>query len=353
VATERVIYRTLLDSAMRLLTVIMFGLVIVADLKMKGLFQAAALVYCSGFIMSCVLINRKGFLMEWKIDKASILYLIKESHMLMISQFIVQGYTQVNIIVLKMFSMVEQISFYQIPQRIIEPFRLLPRSLMMAYLPSLSILGNDKNNRIALVKVYTSLLKNITTCGLLICICAVMFAKTIVFLFFGKEFMGAVIPLQISIWAIIPFSINTVQMSLLTASRNQNILYVGNGCCLIVSAIMGIILIPRYGAIGASMAIIISSITLVLVNAYFLRDRIGRASIEWPAVFRLLFSSLALWTVIWSLKSYIPDLALFPIGIIVYGSILFWLKFFTTDEIDVISGMVKSLLFRTGLVHRK
>lgn len=351
IANEQIIYSVLLECLMRLLSVIMFGLVIAVDLKMRGLYRSLAFVYCFGFIMSWITVKHKGFGKEWRLDRTSMIYLIKESYLLFISQFIVHGYLQINIVVIKMFSRIEEISFYQIPQRIMEPLRLLPRSLMVSFLPSLSVLGANQNGKSEIVKIYAKLIKYILVFSLPICICVFMFAQTIISLLFGQDFMGAAIPLQISIWAIIPFSINIVQVNFLTALKHQNTLFVANGCCLIVNAILGILLIPLYGAIGASITMVLGLLILVRVNAYYIQNRIGKGITEYLVFFRLLYSCLALWIILWCFKSILPDVVLLPIGIIVYSFILVGGNFFNADEIDVISGLIKNIMSRVSLYH--
>ena len=348
-AVEQAFFSSFLDILTRFILIGMYVAVIITDLKMIGLFWAAVFAYGVGLAVSYALFYRKGFRLTLSINKKSILWLIKESYILFISQLIIQVYTQINIFLLKIFSMVGEIAFYQVPQRIIEPLRILPRSLMLAFIPTLSILGHNKNKKRNLLKYYKKIIKNIVACALPICICVTMFAEAIISILFGQEFMGAVIPLQISIWTIIFFSINVTQATILTSSNNQNVLFIGNGCCLIVNIILSVLLIPRYVAVGASVSMVCAMLCLIFVNAYFIRKRLGRVRVDYVAVGRLFFSGLGMWVMIYSLKNGVLGLILIPLTTIVYFSILFFIRFFTIDEIDVFKGMIKKISYKLGL----
>jgi len=114
----------------------------------------SAIIYSIGLSVAYFLLIGNFFTPRTIFNIKTILSLFKESWSLSASNLLTQGYMYINVFLLKAFSTPSQISFFQIPQRIIEPLKMLPRSVMMAVAPTFSILAHTKEKKEELLFIY-------------------------------------------------------------------------------------------------------------------------------------------------------------------------------------------------------
>lgn len=351
IANEKVIYDSSLIIFTRLLSLLLIIVAIVLDLKMIGLFSAIIIVYFMGFSVACVLLARNFFIPKAFFDVKLIIFLMKEAWTLSVSNLIVQGYMYINVFMLKALTGPMQISFFQIPQRITEPLKMLPRSLMLAIMPTFSLLGHIKEKKEEFHSLYHRMLRYIIICTLPICVCVTIYAAPIISLLFGKDFLGAVIPLQISIWTIIIFIINILYEHVLTALMKQKVLVFSNGFCLLVNCLLGIYLIPIYGAVGASVAMACGSFAMFVLNYYFTARYLGWINIYSITVGPAI-SSLIMWILIINLSNKINMFLIILSTFIMYFSMLILFKTFTTQEIDMFKTLTQKIVCRFDFLKK-
>lgn len=328
---------------------VMFGFVAMTDLRMIFLFQGAVLTYGLGATGAYLLLRRKGFHCLGRPTMKQIAYLLKECTVLCISQIIITGYTQINVFILKAFKLTDLIAFYQVPQRIAEPLQILPRSIMLAMMPTLSVSWQSKDKAL-LLNGFHKLIKFNLAATLPICIFVVYTAKWFIILFLGHQFSGATLPLQIFIWMIVPFSINAVQRAFLTTSRHQHVLFAGNTLCLMLNAGAGLLLIPRYGAVGASVSMVIGMTALMFVNAYYVQKFFGPLRINPKQAVSLSISCLMMVWISQISTAWIPEIVGSFLAGIIYSILLFVTKFFTLNEITLLKAALHRFILKTRTV---
>ena len=351
-AFEKPIYDSIVTIFTRIISVLFIIIVIFSDLEMIGLFSALTIVYFIGFSVAWILLSRKFYAPKAILNIQTISLLLKESWPLSISNLIIQGYMYINVFMLQVFSGPVQISFYQIPQRTIEPFKILPRSIMTAFLPTFSILGRSKNMSRDLLVTYQRILKYLMVCFFPLCIFLTIYASPIVLLLFGKEFSGAVIPLQISIWTLIVFSLNILQENTLTALMKQKVLIVSNSCCLLVVFLLGLYLISHYAAVGASIAIACGSLCMFALNYIFIFKYLGQVNLHSISIRPIFFSSAVMWILATTLSGYINFILLIPFALALYISMIIYLKTFSTQEIDLFKGIIQKMRYKFSFSNK-
>jgi O-antigen/teichoic acid export membrane protein len=347
-AAEKVIYETIITIFTRILSLLAVIIVIFFNLKLVGLFGALIIAYLTGFLVSCFMLTRNFFTPKPVFNLRTTLFLLKESYPLSISNIITQAYLYINVFVLKFFYSPVQISFFQIPQRVIEPLKILPRSVMGAILPTFAQLGRAAETRERLLSMYHRLLKYIMICSSPICILATIYAASIISSLFGREYLGAVIPFQISIWTIIFFFINIMHESVLTALMKQKLLMISNGLCLFVNFLLGIILVPKYAAVGASVAMACGAFCLCVLNFYFIFKYLGEVKFLLIAIPPIIGGAI-MWFLINSLSGDINMVFLILFSLAAYIGMLFSSKTFTPGEIDIFKTAVQKTMCRFGL----
>lgn len=83
-------------------------------------------------------------------------------------------------------------------------------------------------------------------------------AKDIIELIYGRDFLPSVAVLQLLIWTLVPYAISQIFAYALVASNKQKIDLIVNAVSMITNITLNLILIPRYGYMGATYATLLS-----------------------------------------------------------------------------------------------
>lgn len=341
IAYERMIYESATSIITRLLMIVFIIIVIHYDLGFVNLFVASTLAGVLGLIFALSILTHKFVRPKWSIKFERIIYLLKESCPVAISTLLSQGYTYIYVFLLKAFRDLVQVSLFQVPQRIITPLMLLPRSFLMAFVPTLSRMAVNSDSYSDLQYAYRQTLKYIFILTLPVCICGSIYAPRIILLLFHENFAGAIASFKILIWAILPLFLNGLLDFLLTSIREQRVLIISNGLCFLMSCTLGLILVRKYGYLGASWASLVSYFGLLIVNFYFTTKYVGFIPIH-RIVIRPLLSGSVMCVILMSLVNRVNMVFAVTAGILIYFALLFLFRTFTAIEIEMFRSIIKT-----------
>jgi O-antigen/teichoic acid export membrane protein len=111
--------------------------------------------------------------------------------------------------------------------------------------------------------------------GFPLCLAATYFSPLLVRLLFGREFAESAGPLSILLWNALPFGICALLNAVITSLGRQRALIITHAVSLAVNLIVGPPLILRFGAVGASLALLSSVLCLLLMNHRLLAALVG------------------------------------------------------------------------------
>lgn len=119
-------------------------------------------------------------------------------------------------------------------------------------------------------------IKTIAALTTVIAVTTFLFADKIILTVYGAEMAAAVPVLQTIIWILVPFAIVPVLAYALTSHILQRYDLMANLCSCITIALLNIILIPRYNAMGAGVALLVSCIVFMIIELYWVEKRLFR-----------------------------------------------------------------------------
>ena len=169
-----------------------------------------------------------------------------------------------------------------------------------------------------------------------------LLADKIILLIFGQGYLNSIIALQILIWTIVFTFAGAGFARVLEATNKQLILTKISGICMIINIFINLILIPRYGLIGASIATVLTEIVLVMgifKVSYNYGFRI-RTKKVFKDLLKIIIASLIMSIIILYLKDW-NLLILSFISILVYLSSLYALKGIDKEDIIIIRQIFK------------
>lgn len=128
----------------------------------------------------------------------------------------------------------------------------------------------------------------------------VLLAPDVLTLLFSAKLAGAAPALSLLALSIVPFSAVMIVSRGLIATNNQRIDLLGNASAVAVNLLLNVLLIPRYGAMGAAAAQLVSMLCLLTVEAGYSMRRLYSLAVRQTVMtcaVPLLLMTLAVWQV--------------------------------------------------------
>ena len=156
------------------------------------------------------------------------------------------------------------VSQLAVATRITEVFRLLPNAFVGALLPALAVLADrQRGSASSLERTFLSAFVGMLLFGTLSSVCLIIFAEPIITLTYGGDFVPAESALR---WMslVLPASlIGTLLEIYLYARHEENFVNWVTGGGVAVQAVIGVVLIPLWGAAGAVAAMCLKELVMI------------------------------------------------------------------------------------------
>lgn len=209
---------------------------------------------------------------------------------------------------------------------------LIPATFMTAVYPVMSNFSKNSlgNLKFSLEKSF----KYLTTLGIPIGVGTTLLAQRFILTVFKAEYTNSIIVLQILIWASVFIFMDNAFASMLNSINKQAVITKTMGFCLVFNVVLNLILIPKYGLVGASITTVLTQF-IALMFIVIGSSRLGysvftkvfmniivRAIISSAlmGIFIICFYNLALWLLV-ILAVLVYFVALYLIGGIDEGDI--------------------------------
>ncbi|MDA1586594.1 flippase [Bacillus cereus group sp. TH230-1LC] len=201
--------------------------------------------------------------------------ILSKSWYLIISGFMVTMYMRVDQIMLgSMLQNKTELGLYSAAVKIAEMWYFVPMAVIASFNPV--IMKNKKLSESSYYRSVQTLYNLVAWLGLIFGVIILIFAKPIVSLLYGPDYINASNILAISIWGGIFAMLGSARSSWLICENLQkySMVYIFAGC--ITNIILNFFLIPSLQGYGAAIATLISQILVVLiVPALFKETRVS------------------------------------------------------------------------------
>jgi len=206
-------------------------------------------------------------LKDWVIAKDRIIYLMKNAWPLFLSGIVIMIYMRIDQVMIGELSTSKEVGIYSAAVRLVEVWYVIPTVIAMSLFPV--IIDSKKLD----IKIYMSRMQSfydlMIWLSIVVAAGITIFSKVIIELLFGQDFAGAgpVLALQGWISTILFFNIARGRW-LLAEGLTKDIMII-NVSAVVLNVIANIFLIPEYGAVGASIASLITAFGAnIIVSAY-------------------------------------------------------------------------------------
>lgn len=246
-----------------------------------------------------------------------------------ISGLFMTVYARIDMVMLSLFgASPAEIGWYAIPVKIVEMFTLFPLLIMAGLFPIFSTLTST--DREALKRTYQRALTYLTMISIPLVLTTVVLADSWLVFFFGPAFANSVPSLKILIW-VVPFTfLNYALINTLIALDQGKMIAWGSGLAVIFNISLNILVLPRYGYLGASWTTVITEILLAVCFFEFLQRSFFRIPIKGRGL-RLGISGGLMGFFLWSLKSWSLYVT-WPLALGCYGAALILFRLLTHED---------------------
>ena len=246
--------------------VMMASVLFTSSLKILIIILEAPLIYFAIAFSVEFLITAAGFLtvyknnslkiINWKFQKELALSLLKDSWPLILSGLVVSVYMKIDQVMIKNMLNSEEVGYYAAAVRLSEAWYFIPIALTNSLFPAIinakEIGKNFYFNRIQ--KLYDIL----AWIAISIAVPVSIFSSDIINILYGSEFKSAAPVLTIYIWAGVAVFLGVASGQYLITENFTQLSFFRTFIGMVINVILNLVLIPKYGIVGAAVATLIS-----------------------------------------------------------------------------------------------
>lgn len=330
IAFEEMKYLTWITLINVLTELVLVLLVVHFDLGFLSIFLASG---SAGLIslFACLLLFMEHFLLpRIRVNFKNLYDLFVTCLPLMISLFLINGFLYVDVFVLKFMGSNADVGLFQAPHKILMRMQVLPMAFFVVLLPVFSRLAQTNETLENFRKLYAKTFKMTLIFALPVAVIGFAFSDVIVLFLFGQEFSKSGLSLSILLLAFPFLCLTTLCRYLLIALKKQKLVMFSDGVCLITNFVLDIILVPRFGFIGASFgtlfALVIQSLTNYVLLSEHSRDISWLETVLAPVAAAVIFVLF-----LFGIGRH-NHIILLPVGIVLYIGTLFISKGFSAED---------------------
>ncbi len=282
-------------------------------------------------LLSAILIYRKvigRFEFVWNRNAA--INLLRRSFPYAANALAGMIYLQIDILILNYFHGNASSGIYEAAMML--PMRLQAIALVInrALLPAMS---RDSQQMPERIKVYCGRsIEYLTIIGAPIVFGSVLIAHSLINLLYGKGYEASVLPFSILMGVVVIRFITSSLAFTLTSIDRQKERTLATCATALVSLIMGLLFIPSYGVMGATLSRTITFVTMFVLMVCYIR-RETSVQLRWGILTRIVSASCIMAGVLWIIRAW-PVYVSIPVGGIVFGLAAYLLHIFEPGDLQ-------------------
>lgn len=241
-------------------------IVLHASLATLAFILALEMVFSSiGLLVAYKLL---GFVLKsWKFSSKIALSLLKDSWPLMLSGLAIMVYMRLDQVMIGNMVGEAELGLYSAAVRISEVWYFIPMAIFSSVYPK--IIEFKKISQDLYFKRLQQLFNFMVVLGYSVAILCAFLSKFIINFIFGPQYQQAANILTIHIWTGVFVFLGVASSQFLLAENLTKLVFIRTASGVIINIVFNLVLIPKYGGIGAAIATLISQFILVYIFDIF------------------------------------------------------------------------------------
>lgn len=317
----------------------------------KELLIASIVSWVVGMVVGVILLRRlvplKAILSPSPpnpaLRKSALKYALVMTGLLAVNYFL---WEQIEVLFLGMYRPVEEVGFYTLASKLPSmAIMLLPSVFSAVLLPAMAE-QFGKGDLEKLRTIYVTSARYLMMLAMPLAAGGIALANPIISLLYGREYMSAIMIMQI---VFIPFAINSIGNGAGSVIQGINqpafVLKVG-GLLALLNVGLNLCLIPKYGMLGAAVASSVPRILTLPINIRFVSRRIKAT---WPLAdtIKIGLASCLMGLALFGLQIHLDaglSLALgIPLGVILCAVLMVIFRVVRRQDLNILKGIQDSL----------
>jgi O-antigen/teichoic acid export membrane protein len=305
---EKMEYELLIKGLYKILVVTIPIFFLWSGYGLWGLLWALIGAYGISCLLSGWIIWKKITPLRFHFERLLWKKLLRSAWPIGISSLFMTVYTRIDLVMLSLFGISPaEIGWYSIPVKIIEMLSLFPFLIMTGLFPIMAVLTSEDQE--VLKRNYHRALMYLVMVAVPLVLFIMVLSDSWLILFFGSAFVNSIPSLKILV-GVVPFTfINYVLIYTLIALNQEKMITWGSGLAVLFNIGINILVLPKYGYLGASATTVITEVLLSVYFFWFLQRSFSRLPLFRIAI-KLGISGALMALPLWGLKSWPPGLVL-------------------------------------------
>lgn len=254
-----------------------------------------------------------AFLPSWE----SMMPILRAAFPFFLAAIFVKIYSYVDSFTLKAVIGDSAVGFYSVAYKLTYAFQFLPLAFVGALYPKLASQSKDP---VALKKTFLDAQWYLALLAAPIVFGIAALAPQIIWLTYGSAYNASVLPLTVLVFVLLPIFADFPVGSLLNSTGKQSTKTAIMGVTMVVNIASNFLLIPKFGVLGASIAGLLSFVTMFALGVFFVQRQLHVTVREWfEAVGKFVMAGVCMGIVVFVLKSMVPNIA------VVHGAPIGWI----------------------------
>jgi O-antigen/teichoic acid export membrane protein len=337
-ANNRFGFDSLMQITSRGIEFLAIILVVYFELGFIALFAGIGISYLINGFLGLFMYLKNYNLPLFHYDLKYCKYLLYESLPIAMTTILSIAILRVDIFVLKLLKDTTDIAFFNVPYVFIYTLIIIPQSFVSVIFPILCKLGSsEEKSKFAFSygKAFKCLyITSIPISMILICLSGPILNFT-----YGAKFLASTNALKIMGLSIIFLFLNSLNTFTLISIKKQHLSTISTAVAFLVNLVFDLVLIPKYGFLGASIATTLCYGMYFVLTFYFVCQSLGCLNLIYTFIKPALCAgAMALFIAFFHNTNLFIIL---PAGIIIYISSLIIVRVFPIEDIE----LAKRLLF--------
>lgn len=258
-----------------------FIVAILNILKIAVIFSGQGVIYLAGIMLLEPILyggaywylrtKEYGSLRNLKFDKVIAVSILKDSFPLIFASAFFAIYARIDQVMIKNMIDTESVGLYDAAVRISELWYFVPSIIVTALFPA--IVNSKKISEELYYKRIKKLSFLIVSIAILMALPTMLLSKYLITIIFGIGFIGALPVLQIYVWSNIGAALNLLLQQLLVSENLTKMISISTFFGMLSNVLLNVLMIPRYGMVGAAFASLISYLIPFLSLLFFRKSR--------------------------------------------------------------------------------
>jgi O-antigen/teichoic acid export membrane protein len=212
-----------------------------------------AIILTIGYYFASIKFCAYRITMDFSKPHAKLLML--ESWPIGVSAFLIAIYLRIDQVLLYQIADASELGKYAAVVRLTEVWNIIPAIIIISFYPIFCRIHNDRDS---FSRWYKFAFRLMSYVAIPICLFLTAYSNQITDLLIGPQYIGSAPILAVIIWSSIFVYWGTINNALMKATGTQHLDLIFTSVTAVVNIVTNLLLIPKYGAMGAAIATSIS-----------------------------------------------------------------------------------------------